>query len=205
MEKGGVGGGLPRCWPSQKGHGLTNTAAESEASQKGHSLTNTAAESEAKIKQKIMTVSGGSCHKCHFCRDKHLFCRDKSMLAMTKCLSWQTYFCHNKIFLLRQRFCRNKFLSWQTCVCHDKSFVATTKDMFCHDKSKHVFVMTKVLSWQKYFCHDKSFVTTSILLSQQKTCFVATNTGLSWQNFCCNKNDTCGSCCQWYMTVIIPC
>ena len=29
---------------------------------------------------------------------------------------------------------------------------------------------------KKYFCRDKSFVVTSILLSLQKMCFVATNT-----------------------------
>ena len=48
------------------------------------------------------------------------------------------------------------------------------------------------------FCRDK------LRLSWQKTCFVVTNMHLwwqmrvSWQNFCCDKNDTCGSSRQWY-------
>ena len=63
-----------------------------------------------------------------------------------------------------------------------------------------VLVATKVLSRQtrfllflrqkfypnknicsRQFCHDKSFVAASLLLSRQKTCFVATNTCLSRQ------------------------
>ena len=34
--------------------------------------------------------------------------------------------------------------------------------------------MAKVFSRHKYVCRDESFVTTSIFLSGQKTCFVAT-------------------------------
>ena len=42
---------------------------------------------------------------------------------------------------------------------------AVTK-YFCHDKN--------ILSRETQFCRDKSFVASSVLLSQQKTCFVAT-------------------------------
>ena len=81
-------------------------------------------------------------------------------------------------FLLRQKFCCNKL-----------TFVMTnTKHVSCHDKS---------LSWQNYF------VVTNIILLQQHT-FVETKamfclfvTCLSWQNFCRNKNNTCGSSHQW--------
>ena len=81
-------------------------------------------------------------------------------------------------FLLRQKFCCNKL-----------TFVMTnTKHVSCHDKS---------LSWQNYF------VVTNIILLQQHT-FVVTKdmfclfvTCLSWQNFCRNKNNTCGSSHQW--------
>ena len=48
-----------------------------------------------------------------------------------------------------------------------------------------------------HFCCNKCFVVTSILLSRQKTCFVATNTCL----FCRDKNDTCGCSCQFYHKV----
>ena len=58
--------------------------------------------------------------------------------------------------------------------CHEKiMFVATN---ICCDKS---FVMTKIFCHDKQFCRNKSFVATSILLSQQKTCFVATKD--TWQ------------------------
>ena len=71
------------------------------------------------------------------------------------------------------------------------SFVVTKVSLlrqnFCRDKI--MFVTTKGLLRQKY-------VTTSILLSWQKMCFVATNTQ---QNFCCDKNHAGGSSRQWYL------
>ena len=49
------------------------------------------------------------------------------------------------------------------------------------------FVATNTCLWRQIFvalfCHDKGFVAASILLSQQKRCFVETNTRLS-PNFC---------------------
>ena len=107
------------------------------------------------------------------------------------CLSWQhTFFVATKVCLPQQNFCFNKVI-----------FVATK--YFCHNKR---FVTTNI------------FVTTSILLSQQKMCFVATNlcyfccdktmfvatnichnrTFVATNTCCRNKNDTCGSSCQWY-------
>ena len=132
------------------------------------------------------------------------------IFVVTKVLSWQMYLikyaCCDKMFvatqlcLLQQNMClsQQKFsvenitfvmtkyvLSQQTGVCHNKSMVVVTKLMSrqnCHDKT--MFVM-------KNF-HNKTFVVTSILLLQQKMCFVATNTFV-----CCDKNDTCGSSRQW--------
>ena len=55
---------------------------------------------------------------------------------------------------------------------------------FC--RNKHNFVATKVLSGQAYYCHDKYlFVATKI--------FCRDKHGLSQQNFCRDKNHTCGS------------
>ena len=108
--------------------------------------------------------------------------------------------------------------------CHNKSFVLTntfvvTKHVFCCNKSMLVVLSWQKLCllWQNYVCRDKHVfimrifvVVTSILLSQQKTCFVVTNmclpqqTCLSWQNFCRNKNDTCGNSCQRYCTTDFP-
>ena len=114
------------------------------------------------------SIIGGSCHKHHFCRDKHgfaltkhAFCRDESMFVTTKvCLSQER-------FLLQVYFCD----------------VLVAKCVFCHDKS---FVTTNTcLSQQKYFI--TSFVMASILLWWQKMCFV----------FHCDKNGTCGSSHQW--------
>ena len=39
---------------------------------------------------------------------------------------------------------------------------------------------------------------TSLLLLRLKMCFVMTDTCLSWQNFCRDKNDTYGSSRQWW-------
>ena len=54
-------------------------------------------------------------------------------------------------------------------LCRDKGFVATdtclSQQRVCRDKAR-------LLSRQKYACREKTlFVATSILLSQQKTCF----------------------------------
>ena len=64
-----------------------------------------------------------------------------------------------------------------------KMFVAT-KHVFCHDKSK--LVATKLLSRQ-------IFVAIKILLSRQKTCFVATNTCLSRQKYACRIKTIVGT------------
>ena len=140
----------------------------------------------------LKSITGGSCHKHHFCHDKHVFvvtkhvfCHDKSMLAATKLLSQQNYICCDHF-----------------CCCCDKNFVMTS---ILLSWQKTCFVVTKVsLSQQNYVCrdkyllreifccnenvcHDKSFVATTILLLQQNTSFVA-------------KNYTYGSSRQWYKT-----
>ena len=126
--------------------------------------------------QHVYTITGGSCHRYYFCRDKsvvvtslllswqhvfvttkHVFCHNKSMLATTKLLSRQNYVCHDK--------------HMQKLTCQDKTFVRTILCLL-----RQMFVWTKLLSQQKYVCRDKRFITRSILLSQQKTCFVGTNT-----------------------------
>ena len=85
----------------------------------------------------LSCIIGGSCHKYHFVAIKHFFCCEKSMLATTKLLLWQTYFCHDK----------SKYLSQQTCVCHDKHFVETSI----------------LLSWQKTrFVMTNMFVATKV-------------------------------------------
>ena len=109
------------------------------------------------------------------------------------------------IFSLWQNFRWNKYLSWQTYFCHKKTFVVTN---VCGNK--HNFIMTEVLlqqayfccdkkgplSQQKYACCDKTLVATNICLSWQ-TYFVTTNIILSWQNlsqqvyFCYDKRCVC--------------
>ena len=72
--------------------------------------------------------------------------------------------------------------------CNNKKIGVTNMCLwqhgFCHDKQN--------LLWQNYVCHDKIF-----LLQQNfrhdKHMFVATK-------FCCNKNATCGSSCQPYIS-----
>ena len=92
------------------------------------------------------------------------------------------------------------FLSRQSFAAANTSFVATKvclwrQNVFrdkivCRDEHK-----TRLLSRQNYA--SIIFVATNILLSQQRTCFVVTNTC-----FCRNKNDTCDSPRQWYWTTV---
>ena len=98
------------------------------------------------------TIIGRSCHKYNFCRDKNT-----SFVATKVCL-FRRNFCH---ILSRQKFCRDKYWSRQR-FCRNKYTFVATNDVFCRDK--HVFVK---------FCR------TSILLSRQTTCFVATHACLS--------------------------
>ena len=84
-------------------------------------------------------ITGGSCLKYNFCRDKIFllrqtyFFRDKGFVATSILLSRQTCVCYNKTRLLSRQmyacrvktkgyFCRDKrgVLSWQTCVCRDR-------------------------------------------------------------------------------------
>ena len=123
------------------------------------------------------------------------FCLNKRIFVVTKLLSWQIFVATN-IILLWQNFCHNKL-----------TFVAT-KHVFCHDKN--VLVMTKKL-WKKIVCSDKhNFTTTKVFcfderrvlswqthVSIDKHMFVLTN--MCWQNFCHDKNYTCGSSHQWYL------
>ena len=93
----------------------------------------------------------------------------------------------------KYHFCRDK----NTCFVSTK--VIETKDGFCRDKHVFVatnvslFVATKLLPRQTYSCRDKTFASSNILLSRQKTCYVATNPCLSRQNICRDKKYTCGS------------
>ena len=68
-------------------------------------------------------ITGGSCHKYHFGRDKSFV--DKSMLVVTKVLSRKNYVCRDKTFVT-------------TYICRDKQFwkhtSVATKDVFCRDK-----------------------------------------------------------------------
>ena len=142
------------------------------------------------------------CRHKHMFVAKYVFCRDKTRLLSTKlclytCLSRQIFVATN-IILSRQNFCRYKhtFVATNTCLSwHSKiMFLATyncdkylsQKAQFC--RNNFFFVTTSILLWrQTRVCRDKNmlvatkllyctkrFVTTSILLTRQKTCFVAT-------------------------------
>ena len=97
-------------------------------------------------------------------------------------------------FWSRQKFCRDKhvfcrdktrlFCLRQKYAFRDETFVATKVFV------KHVCVCVCV-------CVATSFVATSILLPRENMSFVATNTFLSLQNFCRDRNDTCSSSHQW--------
>ena len=122
------------------------------------------------------------------CLMQQKFCCDKTCLLSWQLLTWQNYVCCNKIFLSRQI---------QLC-CNKHTFVSShmfvvTKHVFYRDKS--FLVANTCLSWLKFVVTKVLLRQTSMLLSQQETCFVVTLTTLT--NFCHNKSDTCGSSRQW--------
>ena len=76
----------------------------------------------------VMTKHIVSCDKSMLVATQHLLQKtniDKHNFTVTKVLSRQAYFCHNK----------RRVLLWQTCVCRDKQ----------------EFVLTKLLSRQKWY------------------------------------------------------
>ena len=126
----------------------------------------------------LLNIFGGSCSKYHFVVSKicllqqNYVCRDKQVSQENICGNKQ--FCYNKTTSI--------LLSQQKCVCCNKSML----------------VATKLLSWQNYVCCDNSFATTSILLLQQKTCFVTTKiilvaatTNDSWKGQGCFPHYNC--------------
>ena len=69
------------------------------------------------------------------------------------------------------------------------SFVTTKVCLLRQNISsnKIMFVVTNILVTTSMCLEENMFVATSILLSRQKTCFVATNTHLSWHFFYLKK------------------
>ena len=134
----------------------------------------------------ISPITVRSCHKYHFCHDKHVFVATNMTFAATKmCLLRQT-FCHDKMMFDRQNifvptkyFCRNK-----------RQVFVMTKDVFCHNKrvchNKSKIVATKLVATkfslylsQQNVCHNKNmFAATNVILQQayflpqQKTCLL---------------------------------
>ena len=94
----------------------------------------------------------------YVCRDKHMF--DKTFVMINIVAS--------NIIFLRQN--TTTHLSRQNTTTCAKTFVAEKLCLL-----RQIFVAGKVLSRRTHVCRDKhNFVTTSIFLSRQKTCFVAT-------------------------------
>ena len=133
---------LPGMLSNEQTHRLHRSTWHSfHRSQKCTFLEGTMPEEDTRIKKDVAhsslpqllcnthrPISGGSCHKYHFCHDK------------TDLLLQQ-----NIYVTLWQRFCRNKHtfvvtkkdLFWQqTCVCHDKTFVATKNDTWVSSRQR---------------------------------------------------------------------
>ena len=152
------------------------------------------------------SIIGGRCHKYNFCCDKCfvttntcLSWKNTSFVTTKVGLSWENLSWENrddKTFVATNKFSSQHVLSWQayfisqqkTCfVMTNTMFVATKVCLLRQVLSQHSYVWHgKCLSWQK-FCHDKI----------RPKYFVMTNIIFSQQNFCHNKNDTCGSSHQW--------
>ena len=116
----------------------------------------------------LFTIIGGSCHKYHFCRDKHVFvrvCREKTRLLSRQKYA-QPYFCPDKI-LSRQAY----FVATKVCLSRQKT--TTTKTNFCRNKHKNLdkkyFLATNIILSRRKFCRGKhTFVSTKdVFLSRQ--------------------------------------
>ena len=83
------------------------------------------------------------------------------------------------------------FLSVMTNICHDKHNFVTTSILL--SQQTHVCLdKIHLLLQQKCACCDKTFVMTKDYFVMTNAC-ATTNTCLSWQKFCHDKNVTCGS------------
>ena len=90
-------------------------------------------QSTSRHNDRLSHITGGSCRKYHFCRDKtrqRRVCRDK-----TRLLSRQKYacfnFCRDKIFLSRQNF------------SGDETFSRQTRAYFSHNKRSVLLRQTR--------------------------------------------------------------
>ena len=103
-----------------------------------------------------------------FYSGKHTF------VAKTRLLSRRKYACRDKTFVVTNISPdKHKLLSRQAYLCRDKiTFVA--KSLLLSQQIRVLLRQTHLLFPQKYACRDKSFIAASILLSRQKTGFVAT-------------------------------
>ena len=107
----------------------------------------------------FISIIGRSCHKYHFCHNKHVFVVTKHLFGVTKvCLSRKTLlWCDKNMFVATNLLSRQIFIRTNMCLSRQKwylhNFVAT-KAVICCDK--HAFVT-------KNICCDRSFVTTKIV------------------------------------------
>jgi len=91
---------------------------------------------QAQCRQPVRACVGVSCHKYHFCRDKHVLWQ-QIFVAANIILSWHAYLCRDK----------TRLLSRQKYACCDQTFA-----------TKKLFVTTTVWSQQAYFCRRKRCV-----------------------------------------------
>ena len=103
------------------------------------------------------SITGGSCHKYHFCRNKSF------VMTNTRSLR-QTHVCRYKTHLLsRQKYaCLNKSMFVMTILLLWQIFVATSL-LLSHQtcllsQQNTSFVATKVCLPQQNFCHDKNIL-----------------------------------------------
>ena len=102
-----------------------------------------------KGEEQFVCITGGSCQKYHFCRDKTFFYDKHIVVATNTCLLWQnTSFVAIKVCLSRQ----NVFF-------RDKHNLVATSILLSRQKT--CFVVTNTcLSLQTHVCHNNGFVTT---------------------------------------------
>ena len=107
-----------------------------------------------------LSFIGGSCHKQHFCRDKHVFCRHKNVFVF----HWREL--PQAAFLSRQ----TRVLSPQKCVCLSLAGAATSSIFVA---TNTCFVATKMcLSFIGGSCHKQHFCRDKHVFCRHKNVFV---------------------------------
>ena len=95
-------------------------------------------------------ITGGNCHKYHFCCNKVLL--QQSFVMTNMCFS---SFVMTNIILSRPNVVTTNIILSQQNLRRDKNMLVVTKHVFCHDKIMQISFLSQK-SFVSNICHDKT-------------------------------------------------